>query len=109
MKEKARAQPRALTKPDLCDALFNQLGFSRADARLAVDTVFDELTDALRAGQEVRLTNFGIFELRTRAARPARNPRTGAPVLIPPRTAVVFRQAPALLGEERKEKSDAEV
>ena len=58
--------------------------------------IFRAMSDALRRGDEVKITNFGVFEVRTRAARPGRNPRTGAFVPIPPRQVVVFRAAEAL-------------
>jgi integration host factor subunit alpha len=85
-----------MTKTDLMDLLFHHHGLRRDEASTIVERIFRAMSDTLRRGDEVKITNFGVFEVRTRAARPGRNPRTGESVPIPPRRVVVFRAAEAL-------------
>ncbi len=85
-----------MTKTDLMDLLFHHHGLRRDEASTIVERVFRAMSAALQRGHEVKITNFGVFEVRTRAARPGRNPRTGAFVPIPPRQVVVFRAAPKI-------------
>lgn len=85
-----------MIRSDLCDLLFAELGMSRAEADAAVKAIFDAMSEALANGEEVKISNFGVLDVRMRAARPGRNPRTGEPVLIPPRRVVVFSAASKL-------------
>jgi nucleoid DNA-binding protein len=84
-------------RSDLEDVLFKRLGLNRPEAKLAVALVLDAMTDALRAGEEVKLHNFGVLTPTIRAARVARNPRTNEQLVVPPRRVVVFRAADCLL------------
>ena len=86
-----------MTKSDLMDILFKHHGLRRDEADEIVERVFMAMRRALAEGQEVKITNFGVFAVRTRAARPGRNPRTGESVPIPPRQVVTFRAAPKIL------------
>jgi integration host factor subunit alpha len=92
-----------MTKTDLMDLLFHHHGLRRDEASTIVERIFRAMADALRQGDEVKITNFGVFEVRTRAARPGRNPRTGAFVPIPARQVVVFRAAEGLLHPQQKD------
>lgn len=71
-------------------------GWSRAASSSAVDAVLDEITAALAAGERVTLTGFGTFEAATRAARTARNPRTGVSIDVPAVTVARFHPGTAL-------------
>jgi len=86
-----------MTKSDLMDLLFKHHGLRRDEADEIVERLFMAMRRALAEGQEVKITNFGVFAVRTRAARPGRNPRTGESVPIPPRQVVTFRAAPKIL------------
>lgn len=71
-----------MNKNDLVAAVANGTGLSKADATKAVDEVFDQITAALKKGEEVRLVGFGTFAVTKRAASQGRNPRTGEPLTI---------------------------
>ncbi|MBE1236961.1 HU family DNA-binding protein [Phaeovibrio sulfidiphilus] len=71
-----------MNKNDLIAAVAERSELSKADATKAVDAVFDAITDALKAGDEVRLIGFGTFAVSERAASTGRNPRTGEPIEI---------------------------
>ena len=72
-----------MNKNDLVAAVSDNTGLSKADATKAVDSVLDNITDALKAGTEVRLVGFGTFSVAHRAASEGRNPRTGEKINIP--------------------------
>ena len=84
-----------MTKSELIDALAERAGITREQAATAYEAIFSTsdgiIATALRSGDRVRLTGFGTFEARTRAARTGRNPRTGALIEIPETTVPVFR------------------
>jgi len=79
-----------MNKTELVDALAERLG-DRRTAAAAVDGLLQTIVDRVRAGEPVTLTGFGVFEGRARAARTARNPRTGAAVAVPATTVPAFR------------------
>lgn len=83
-------------KQSLVDAVHEKLGTSKSDAERAVDAVFDTIVDSLKAGEEVSIAGVGIFSTRQRAARTARNPKTGEPVEVPATRVPKFRPAKAL-------------
>ena len=72
-----------MNKNDLIAVVATKTGLSKGDATKAVDGVFDAVTEALKAGDEVRLVGFGTFTVSKRAASQGRNPRTGDPIDIP--------------------------
>lgn len=72
-----------VNKNDLVAAVANGTGLSKTDATKAVDEVFDQITSALKKGDDVRLVGFGTFLVSNRAASIGRNPRTGEPINIP--------------------------
>lgn len=92
-----------VTKADLRKELFLKLGLSHEEAKKGVRVVLEAIAEALRNGEDVQINGFGVFEVRERAARMGRNPRTGAPVPIPPTRIVVFRAADALADALRKD------
>jgi len=81
----------ALTKADMVESLFNELGLNKREARELVDLTFQELGASLAVGVQVKLSGFGNFELRDKKERPGRNPKTGEKVLITARRVVTFR------------------
>ncbi len=72
-----------MNKNDLVAAVADSTGLSKTDAAKAVDSVFEEITTALKNDDEVRLVGFGSFSVANRAASQGRNPRTGEPMQIP--------------------------
>lgn len=72
-----------MNKNDLVSAVAASSGLSKGDAASAVDAVFDEITNALKGGDDVRLVGFGTFAVSHRAASKGRNPRTGEEINIP--------------------------
>ena len=67
----------AVTKAHLADLLFEQLGLNKRESKDMVDAFFDLVTEQLVAENDVKISGFGNFQIRTKAARPGRNPRTG--------------------------------
>ncbi len=86
----------ALTKADMAESLFNELGLNKREARELVDMYFEELRASLAVGEQVKLSSFGNFYLRDKNERPGRNPKTGEDVLIPARRVVTFGAGPNL-------------
>ncbi len=85
-----------LTKADMAESLFNELGFNKREANDLVDLFFQEIKATLAIGEQVKLTNFGNFYLRDKNERPGRNPVTGEDVLISARRVVTFKAGPKL-------------
>jgi integration host factor subunit alpha len=81
----------ALTKADMAESLFNELGLNKREARELVDLFFDDLRAALGSGEQVKLSGFGNFDLRDKNRRPGRNPKTGQEIPISARRVVTFR------------------
>ena len=82
---------QTITHADLADALYHELGLSRNESAELVDSVFEEISDALAEGDNVKISSFGSFTLREKKERIGRNPKTGVEVPISPRTVLVFR------------------
>ncbi len=85
-----------MNKHDLVSAVSNSAGLSKADATKAVDSVFDNITNSLRNGNEVRLIGFGTCSVAQRRATTGRNPRTGETIHIPARNQAKFKAGKAL-------------
>ncbi len=81
----------ALTKADLADTLFEQLGLNKREAKDFVDLYFETIRGTLEQGEQVKLSGFGNFELREKNERPGRNPKTGEEIPISARRVVTFR------------------
>ena len=81
----------ALTKVDMAESLFNELGLNKREALELVDLIFEELKASLAVGEQVKLSGFGNFELRDKRERPGRNPRTGEEIPVSARRVVTFR------------------
>jgi integration host factor subunit alpha len=85
-----------LTKAELADLLFDRVGFNKRESKEMVDAFFDVVVEALCQGVEVKLSGFGHFGIRNKAARPGRNPRTGEIIPIDERQVVTFHASPKL-------------
>ena len=81
----------ALTKADLAEHLFEEMGLNKREAKDLIESVFEEIRTALGRGEEVKLSGFGNFELREKKERPGRNPKTGEEIPITARRVVTFR------------------
>ena len=80
-----------LTKADLADLLFEKVGLNKREAKDMVESFFEEVRIALEAGEGVKLSGFGNFQLRDKPQRPGRNPKTGEEIPISARRVVTFR------------------
>jgi len=80
----------ALTKAHLADLLFEQIGLNKRESKDMVDAFFDLMVDSLIQGTDVKISGFGNFQIRTKAARPGRNPRTGELIPIDARRVATF-------------------
>ena len=86
----------ALTKAQLADLLFEQIGLNKRESKDMIDAFFDLIAQQLVEGEDVKISGFGNFQIRTKAPRPGRNPRTGEPVAIEARRVVTFHASPKL-------------
>jgi len=80
-----------LTRMDLSEAVFREVGLSRNESAQLVETVLEEMSDALVRGEQVKISSFGTFSVRDKSARIGRNPKTGEEVPINPRRVLTFR------------------
>ena len=80
-----------LTRMDLSEAVFREVGLSRNESAQLVESVLSHMSDALADGQSVKISSFGTFGVRDKAARVGRNPKTGQEVPIHPRRVLTFR------------------
>lgn len=86
----------ALTKAQLAEMLFEQIGLNKRESKDMVEAFFDLIGQHLVAGQEVKLSGFGNFQMRVKAPRPGRNPRTGELIPIAARRVVTFHASQKL-------------
>ncbi|MGX0878953.1 integration host factor subunit alpha [Roseovarius sp. MBR-154] len=82
---------KTLTRMDLSEAIFREVGLSRNDAAQMVESVLGHMSDALADGEQVKISSFGTFSVRDKTARVGRNPKTGEEVPINPRRVLTFR------------------
>ncbi len=81
----------ALTKADMAEYLFEELGLNKREAKDMVEMFFEEIRQALEDGRQVKMSGFGNFDLREKKQRPGRNPKTGEEIPITARRVVTFR------------------
>ena len=81
----------ALTKADLAEMLFDELGLNKREAKEIVEMFYSEICTALENNDQVKLSGFGNFELRDKSSRPGRNPKTGEETPISARRVVTFK------------------
>ncbi|MDO9198579.1 integration host factor subunit alpha [Rhodoferax sp.] len=86
----------ALTKAQLAELLFEQIGLNKRESKDMVDAFFDLVSNSLVDGDDVKITGFGNFQIRTKSPRPGRNPRTGEAIPIAARRVVTFHASQKL-------------
>ena len=82
---------KTLTRMDLSEAVFREVGLSRNESAQLVEGVLQHMSDALASGETVKISSFGTFSVRSKGARIGRNPKTGDEVPIHPRRVLTFR------------------
>ncbi|RFP87182.1 integration host factor subunit alpha [Rhodobacteraceae bacterium 63075] len=82
---------KTLTRMDLSEAVFREVGLSRNDSAQLVESVLEHISDALVDDEQVKISSFGTFSVRQKTARMGRNPKTGQEVPIDPRRVLTFR------------------
>lgn len=90
---------KTLTRMDLSEAVFREVGLSRNESSDLVERVIELMSDALVDGGQVKISSFGTFSVRAKSERIGRNPKTGEEVPITPRRVLTFR--PSHLMKER--------
>jgi len=86
----ASLETPALTKAQLAELLFEQIGLNKRESKDMIDAFFDLIANSLVEGQDVKISGFGNFQIRTKAPRPGRNPRTGELIPIKARRVATF-------------------
>lgn len=85
-----------ITRADLAEAVYEEVGLSRNESSDLVETVLEEMSQALVRGENVKISSFGSFSVREKSQRVGRNPKTGVEVAILPRRVLVFRASHVL-------------
>jgi len=98
----------ALTKADMAERLFEDLGLNKREAKELVEAFFEEIRGALERGESVKLSGFGNFQLRDKPQRPGRNPKTGEEIPISARRVVTFHASQKLKAMVEKARHGAE-
>ena len=96
----------AITKADMAEKLFDELGLNKREAKDMVDIFFEEIRETLESGEQVKLSGFGNFDLRQKSERPGRNPKTGEDIPISARKVVTFRPGQKLKSRVEEGNSD---
>ena len=87
---------RTITRADLSESVFQEVGLSRNESSDLVETILAEVVEALARGESVKISSFGSFTVRDKGQRIGRNPKTGQEVPILPRRVLVFRASNVL-------------
>jgi len=87
---------KTMTRADLTEAVYHEVGLSRSESAQLVESVLNEISDTLIQGESVKISSFGSFSVRDKAQRVGRNLRTGEAVPILPRRVLVFRASHVL-------------
>ena len=82
---------KTITRADVAEAIYEEIGLSRKDYNDILDMILDEMTNELVKGNDVKLSSFGTFALRNKKARAGRNPKTGVEAVISPRRVISFK------------------
>ena len=85
-----------LTRAELTEAVYEEVGLSRNESAELVETVLGEMSNALIRGESVKISSFGSFTIRNKSERIGRNPKTGEEVPITPRRVVIFKPSHVL-------------
>src|SRR3546814_14097340 len=95
-----------VTRAQLSEAVYDEVGLSRNESADLVETVLEEIAAALERGEMVKISSFGSFAVRQKGERVGRNPKTGEEVPIPPRSVLVFRASHVLTNRFNGDASD---
>lgn len=95
-------ESRTITRADLAEAVYEEVGLSRNESADLVESVLDEVSNALIEGDNVKISSFGSFTIREKGERVGRNPKTGVEVPISPRKVLVFRASHVLKSRVNK-------
>ncbi len=87
---------RTVTRAQLAEAVYQEVGLSRSESAQLVDQLLDEIVESVLASGTVKISSFGTFAVRQKGRRIGRNPKTGEEVPIPPRKVLVFRASQVL-------------
>lgn len=93
---------RTITRADLSEAVYQEVGLSRNESAALVEIVLEEISAALTRGESVKISSFGSFAVREKGQRIGRNPKTGQEVPILPRRVLVFRASNVLKSKINK-------
>ena len=85
------AGQQTVTRADLCEAVHEEVGLSRQECSSLVERTLELIVESLERGETVKLSGFGVFQVREKRARMGRNPKTGEPAAINPRRVISFR------------------
>ena len=96
----------ALTKAEIAERLFTDVGLSKGGSKEMVETFFEEIRKSLESGEQVKISGFGNFDLRDKNERPGRNPKTGEDIPISARRVVTFRPGQKLKSRVEDSQSD---
>ena len=96
---------KTLTRADLAEAVYRNIGLSRNESAELVETFLEEMCGCLEKGEEVKLSSFGTFSVQSKRERIGRNPKTGVEATITPRRVLI----PAISGHRTRKASDSEV
>lgn len=89
-------QVKTITKAEIAESLYERVGLNKREAKEMVNSFFGQIIESLERGEEVKLSGFGNFTLRTKPERPGRNPRTGVEIPITARRVVSFHASQKL-------------
>jgi integration host factor subunit alpha len=98
---------QTVTRAQLSEAVYQEVGLSRNESAQLVETVLNEIGDRLISGETVKISSFGSFSVRQKGGRVGRNPKTGQEVPIEPRRVLVFRPSHVLKEDINKALSGA--
>ena len=82
---------KTITRADVAETIYEEIGLSRKDSNDILDMILDEITQELVRGHDVKLSSFGTFSLRDKKERTGRNPKTGVDAIITPRRVISFK------------------
>jgi integration host factor subunit alpha len=99
---------KTVTRAELSEAVYRKVGLSRAESAELVEQVLGEISDSLAAEEDVKLSGFGAFLVRSKGERVGRNPKTGVEVPLEKRTVLMFKPSNVLKAQINGEASDGE-
>ena len=101
-------EPQTVTRADLAEAVYRRVGLSRHESAELVESVLREISDTIARGENIKLSSFGSFIVRSKGERVGRNPKTGVEVPITPRRVMMFKPSNILRARINHEEEPAE-